>query len=596
MTTAAEIQVPVLIVGGGGAGLTCSMLLSQLGVETLLVSALPTTSTLPKAHVLNQRAMEILADVGVADEIYRRGTPPGNMAATAFYAGLAGPSPDHGRRFGKLACWGAGNTDTDWVAASPNRQTNLPQIRLEPVLRRGAEAAAGADRVRFHHELVSLSQDGDGVTSTIRNLDDGSEYRVRSQWVLACDGGRTVGRLVGVEMEGARGIQDEVSIHLSSDLSRWATDDDVLIRWIWIAETGQMAVLVPMGPDHWGTRSEEWVFHVNYPADDPKGLDDERCIADMRAVLGLGDHPVTVHKVSRWSLDGVVASRMKAGRVLMVGDAAHRHPPTGGLGLTSGMHDSHNLCWKVAAVVQGTASPALLDTYEAERKPVVSRNVQRSLENAYNHMVIGEKLGLMTSATAEQNWANLRRAFGDAAADADHARAVRRAIATQTMEFREHNVEYGYTYESAAVVPDGSHAKPNPDPIRVYVPSTGPGHPLPHAWIEDTDGRRVSTLHKVQPGRFVLIAGEGGGAWKDAALALAARNGLPLDAFTLGHTDGDLLDLECHWMQLREHGPGGAILVRPDRFVAWRASGADADPASTLRTALGQVLQRPLVA
>src|SRR5271166_1839350 len=124
-----DLDVPVLIVGGGGAGLTASALLSQLGLETLLVNATPTTSVLPKAHVLNQRTMEILADIGAAAEIYRRGTPPGQMAASAFYAGFAG-QPDAGHRLARLECWGAGGTDPDWAAASPCLTTNLPQIRL----------------------------------------------------------------------------------------------------------------------------------------------------------------------------------------------------------------------------------------------------------------------------------------------------------------------------------------------------------------------------------------------------------------------------------------------------------------------------------
>jgi len=167
-------EVPVLIVGGGGAGLTASMLLSQLGVETLLVSALPTTSVLPKAHVLNQRTMEIFTDVGVADKIYRRGTPPEHMRYSAYYAGFAGPDPVYGRQLGRMESWGAGGLDLDWAAASPCRQANLPQIRLEPILKARAEALA-PDRVRFNTELVDIEQDADGVTATVRDKTAGTE-------------------------------------------------------------------------------------------------------------------------------------------------------------------------------------------------------------------------------------------------------------------------------------------------------------------------------------------------------------------------------------------------------------------------------------
>jgi 2,4-dichlorophenol 6-monooxygenase len=593
MTT--EIEVPVLIVGGGGAGLTASMLLSQLGVETWLASALPTTSVLPKAHVLNQRAMEILGDVGLADEIYARGTPLANMRATAFYAGFAGPTSDHGRLLRKMECWGAGYTDPDWVAASPRAQGNLPQVRLEPILKRRAEELAPG-RVHFHHELTALTQDASGATATIVDKDQGREYRVRADWVLACDGGRTVGRMCGVELEGARDLQKEVSLHISADLRPWARDPDVLIRWIWIPERGALAVLVPMGPDKWGPESEEWVFHMNYATDDPRALDDAQVVADMREALGIADHPVTVHKVSRWSLEGVVATRFQVGRVFLVGDAAHRHPPTGGLGLTSGMHDAHNVCWKLAAVVKGHAGADLLGTYEPERRPVDARNVQRSVENAFNHMAIGETLGVMASARADENWARLRRAWSDLPEDREHRRAVRNALASQSMEFREHVVEYGYTYTSSAVVPDGSEAPATPDDVRLYQPSTRPGHPLPHAWLEDDDGRRLSTIDLVRPGRFLLIAGEDGRAWCEAAATIAERHDLPLDAVRIGHLDGDLLDCRGHWLSRREISSGGAVLVRPDRFVAWRSPGGSAACMRELGAALARTLHRPIEA
>ena len=199
------MTVPVLIVGGGGAGLSASMILSTLGVESLLVSGLPTTSILPKAHVLGQRTMEIFTEVGVADEIYSRSTPQANLAATGFYAGVRGSNPNAGRLIGKLDLWGAGNRDPEYVDASPCPTANLPQIRLEPVLKAHAEKL-NPGSVRFHHELVGLEQDGSGVRSTIRDHRTGEDYEVRSQYVIAADGGRTVGGMVGIQLEGQRNI------------------------------------------------------------------------------------------------------------------------------------------------------------------------------------------------------------------------------------------------------------------------------------------------------------------------------------------------------------------------------------------------------
>ncbi|GAA2212504.1 FAD-dependent monooxygenase [Nonomuraea monospora] len=579
----------VLIVGGGGAGLTASMLLSQLGVDHLLVSALPTTSVLPKAHVLNQRTMEILAGLGIADTIHERGTPPEQMRYSGWYAGLAGPTEDYGRRFGLVESWGCGGLSGDWASASPQGQTNLPQIRLEPVLKARAEELAPG-RIRFGHELATFTAGTDGVTAAVLDRDSGQTYEVRARYLLACDGGRTVGRRLGVVMEGARDLARIATVHLSADLSAVARDPEVLIRWLTLPHTGGGATMVPMGPDRWGPDSEEWVVHLNYAADDPRGLDDDKVIADLRTALGLPDHPLTVHLITRWSIEGVVADRFRDGRVFLLGDAAHRHPPTGGLGLNSAIQDAHNLAWKLAAVLHGHAHERLLDTYEPERKPVTARNVQRSVENALNHIVATQAAGIVPGGDPEANWRQLRRLWSGLPEDAEHARAVHRAIAGQSMEFNEHNIEYGYTYPSAtsaAVLDDGTPEPANPDPIRLYQPCARPGHPLPHAWLEDERGQRLSTLDLVQPGRFLLIAGEGGQDWCEAAAELAAT--WPLDAVRVGHLDGDLLDPRSTWTRHRGHGSDGAVLIRPDRFIAWRAQ-QPADAPAQLSQALQSIL------
>ena len=207
--------------------------------------------------------------------------------------------------------------------------------------------------------------------------------------------------------------------------------------------------------------------------------------------------------------------------------------------------------------------------------------------------MIGGALGLTDPAlTADERWAGIGRLWsGNPDDDAFRLRA-RQAIASQSMEFRKLNVEYGYSYGSAAVVPDGTSPEPSPDPVRTYQPSTRPGSPLPHAWLEAADGERCSTVDLVRPGRFLLIAGESGESWIEAASDLGAVNGLPLDAVRIGHLEGDYLDPQCRWLTVRGFGPNGAILVRPDRFVAWRNLGSAADPRGELGAALEQVLCR----
>jgi 2,4-dichlorophenol 6-monooxygenase len=219
---------------------------------------------------------------------------------------------------------------------------------------------------------------------------------------------------------------------------------------------------------------------------------------------------------------------------------------------------------------------------------VDGRNVERSVENGMNHFRVAQAIGIAGANGRERNLEALRSALEDG----PHRRAVLAAIATQSMEFREHAIEYGYRYASSAVLDDGTPAPDPLDAVRVHVPSTRPGSPLPHAPIEDLDGRRCSTLDLVGIGRFLLIAGEDGAAWRDAAQALAERHGLPLDAVRIGHLDGEYRDPRCAWLVRRGIGPRGAVLVRPDRFVAWRSLDAVADPTGALEATLARVLGR----
>ncbi len=588
----ADTDVSVLVVGGGGAGLSASMLLSTLGVDSLLVSALPTTSILPKAHVLGQRTMEIYTEVGIADEIYRRGTPQENLAATGFYAGVRGDNPNAGREIGKLELWGAGYRDPEYIDASPCPTTNLPQIRLEPILKAHAEQL-NPGGIRFNHELVALEQDDTGVRSTIRDKATGAEYQVESKYVIAADGGRTIGGLVGIELEGERNILSMVSVHMSADLSGVLDDDSVLLRWLANPDFGGVfsgGVLCPIGPDHWGTRSEEWVFHIGYPYGDPDAGDREKVIGRMKTLLGMPDLAAEIHAVSVWTMEGVIANHFRAGRVFVAGDAAHKHPPTSGLGLNSAVHDVHNLCWKLAEVLAGRAGEGLLDTYEPERRPVIERNIANSVKCTQDRFRLDAALGLSPEKSPEENWKSIEVIWDESHPECgERLDIVTNALAAQSGEFHHHGLEYGYTYDSSAVIDDGSPAIVPVDALRTFEPSTKPGHPLPHAWVSRR--REVFPLQNLtHGGKFVLIAGEDGNAWVEAAHKIAENTGIPLDAVTVGADDAQLADVRFAWLRKRQITRQGAVLVRPDRFVGFRSFGAVNDHAEVLLRALRQIL------
>jgi 2,4-dichlorophenol 6-monooxygenase len=589
-----DVDTPVLIVGGGGAGLTASMLLSTYGVESLLVNDRPSTSRLPKAHMLNQRTMEIFDEVGVADAVYARGTPPAQMRSTGWYAGLGGSGADRGRLIGRIEIWGAGYEDPDYVAASPCRTANLPQMNLEPLLRARAEELAGRERVRFHHELVALEQNGAGVSAVVHDHDAGTKYRVRARYVIGADAGRTVGPAVGIALAEQAPWAQMVTIFMTADLSRWLWDDEVVSYHLInpdVRSTLETGTLMAAGPDHWGPRSEQWYLHLMYPVGSPDAFDDEAALHRMRSVLGVPDLEADVHVISRWTIYGALADRFRAGRCFVAGDAAHRNPPMGGLGLNSAIGDVGNLCWKLESALAGRGGEALLDSYEAERRPYCEGVIARALENSRRGTGLHEALGIHPSASPEENWRALREIWSDDPASEPKRRAVRGILQRHSMDYRDLNVEVGLPYgDSPLVLPDGSEEPVSVDPIRVYRPTTRPGHPLPHAWVEDGSQRR--SLRQVAPGRWLLICGEDARSWCEAARALAAERALPLTAIQVGHADGDWFDIRCAWLRQREIAPTGCVLARPDRYGAWRSLDGAGDPASTLADVFDALVAR----
>jgi 2,4-dichlorophenol 6-monooxygenase len=587
----ADIDVPVLIVGGGGCGLSASIFLSDLGVDHLLVERHAGTSHLPKAHYLNQRTMEVLRQHGVADSVYEVGTPPENMVKVRWRTSLGGDGALDARTFYEMSAFGGGALHERYSLDSPCLSSNYPQIRLEPLLRRHAEERAPG-RLLFHHELTELSEDADGVTAVVRDRGTGQDRTVRARYVIGADGGKTLGAMLGVQMQGPTGLLDMVSTHFTADLSQcW--DDSCLITWFVNPEgagSWGSGAMVPMGPT-WGRRSEEWVLHFTFRPDDPARFDEAAIVPRIRELLKLPDLDITVHKVSHWILEGVLADRYRVGRVFLAGDAAHRHPPTTGLGLNTAIQDAHNLAWKLAAVLGGTAGEALMDSYERERQPVGMRNVDWAMFTFLNHMVIDAGLGLMPGGPAEAQVAAFEALFADSPMGETRRARAAEVTETQRTEFQAHDLEIGFRYDAGALVPDGTEPPPRDPMGSIHHPTTRPGHRLPHAWL-DRDGVRISTLDLAGPaGGYVLLAGPDGEAWCTAAERIAEKLEVALTTVRVGSA-GDCTDPTGRWAEVRQIGDDGAILVRPDNHVAWRSSGAADDPDGVLTRAFDAITGR----
>ncbi|MGI5132376.1 FAD-dependent monooxygenase [Pseudonocardia sp. CA-107938] len=569
-------EVGVLVVGGGPVGLTAAMLLKRLGVDVLAINKGFRTSDRPKAHMLNQRSMEIFTELGLAEAIYVHSAPPDRMATAAWYAGFAGPDPDHGRLIGKIPAWGEGYRDPDYVAASPCRTANLPQLRLEPLLHQRAVELVGADRIRFGHELLSLEQDADQVTALVRDLRSGAEFAVRARYLVAADGGRTVGRSLGIGMTGTGDLARVTTVHFTADLSPWAPDDDAIIHYLVNPAFGRSVdggVLQPVGPRRWGPDSEEW--SISFGLRDGESYDEASVVPRLRAMLGLPDLDLQVQVVSTWTIAGAVADRFAAGRVFLAGDAAHRNPPTGGLGMNTGIGDAYNLAWKLAQVLDGRSAADLLNSYESERRAVAEDVVRAALANATAVFELDAVLGLSPELSEAENWQRIKQVWRESPETLALRTAVEDALMQQTADFRDHNLEVGLSY--AAEQCD------SPDPVRIFRPSTVPGSPLPHAPLTRL-GRHCSVRDLVAGGRWVLIIGARGAAWRTAASAL--RSSLTPAVVHIEHAHGDWLDVRCAWTKARGVSAAGAVLVRPDRYVAWRWDEVPTDPVAALADAL----------
>jgi hypothetical protein len=312
-----------------------------------------------------------------------------------------------------------------------------------------------------------------------------------------------------------------------------------------------------------------WRFIAFYnPADGERSEDftPERCVQVVRAVVGAPDLTVNLYGIAPWNDAVQVAERFYDRRVFLAGDATHQMSPAGGFGMNTGIQQAHNLAWKLAAVLGGWAPPELLATYEAERAPI-SR--------------------VMTEQMA-RNMSSLRGTNG-AGANSAPPRPGTQPTLGRPESLREHGLVFGATYDSALIAPDGSAPVQVANPVSDYVPNARPGSRAPHAWLERA-GERISTLDLFGRG-FVLLAGARGGSWCEAAAESVRASGVPLQAYRVGR-GGDWTDPAQTWATLYGVDEDGAVLVRPDGYVAWRRAAAPAEPAAEIGMALSTALAR----
>jgi putative polyketide hydroxylase len=536
----ADIEVPVFIVGGSLVGLSTAMLLGHHSVRSLTVEYHRGTAIHPRAAQTSQRTMEILRQVGLEQIVRRKSeeqfVQDGGVLAVETL--VDGPIAHY------IADLNEGVRDV-----SPTVRVFLSQDALEPQLRKRAEEL-GAD-LRFATEMISFEQDAHGVSAVIRERDSAKTQTVRAQYIVAADGAHSrVRERLGIRMLGHGTFSKSITIYFRAHLAplveghKWAVVY-VLNRQL----SGFFRFEKPFEKAFLG------VFTVGDPEnpvmDVSTGLTEQRSLELVRTAIGTDSIPITIENIMHWEASADMAEKFQDGRVFLAGDAAHVMPPNGGFGGNTGVQDAHNLAWKLALVLKGLAGPGLLSTYEPERHPLGAFTV----EQAYSRYV------LRTAPYMSRD--GLQPVAPDL------------------------NIEMGYIYYSDAIVAEDRndnrvHENPRESKGR-------PGTRAPHFWLQRR-GEQISTLDLFGQ-NFVLLAGPKGNAWTEAARDRAKPPGIDLDVHKIG--ENGLTDPSGGFPAAYGMTATGAVLVRPDGFVAWQAKTDDSASAERIRSALAAILCRP---
>jgi 2,4-dichlorophenol 6-monooxygenase len=575
------IQTDVLVVGAGPAGLAASALLARAGVSAITVTKYPNTANSPRAHITNQRTVEVFRDLGIEDKVRAFATPNHLMGNNVWATSFAG------QEIARLRTWGTGPArKADYDNASPSAMTNAPQHLLEPVILEAARSHGGD--VRFSTELISITQDDDAVHAVVKERDSGAEYAITARYAIGADGGRsTVAAQLGFPLRGEMGLGASVNVWLEADLSRYTAHRPGVLYWIsqpgndfWVG-SGTWICVRP-----WS----EWVLLFMYdPAQGEPDLSHEALLERAHQTIGDPTVEVKIKSVGQWQINHIIAERYRQGRVFLAGDAAHRHPPANGLGSNTSIQDAYNLAWKLSMVLSGQAGDQLLDSYHDERQPVGEQVVDRAMKSVADMLPISNALGFRPNQSMDEGWATLSQLAEDSAAGAARRQQLQSAIDLQNYQFNTHGIELGQSYRSQAVVPDGTDAvAPTRDPELYYTPNTRPGSRLPHVWLQ-VGTETVSSLDLCSYDELTLIVGIGGEPWIRAAEKVAADLGVRLAIRAVGYRQ-PYDDVSGDWGRISDIGDGGCLLVRPDRHIAWRSAELASDPAAELSRVLRQVL------
>ena len=586
---ATAVETDVVVVGSGPAGSAAALFLSSLGVANVMITKYRWTANTPRAHITNQRAMEIFRDMGIEKQVLADATPHHMVGDTVFCTSIAG------EEIGRIRTWGTSpEREADYQLASPCLTVDIPQTYLEPILVR--HAAARGTQARFSSEYLDHAQDESGVDVEVLDRLTGEHYTIRAKYLIGADGARSkVAADLGLPYEGAMDIAGSMNITFKADISAYCDHRPSVLYWV--IQPGSNVGGIGAGLVRMVRPWDEWLIVWGYDiAGPPPVVDDASATQIVRTLLGMPDLPVEITGTSLWGNNEMYATHLQSGRVFCAGDAVHRHPPSNGLGSNTSVQDSYNnLAWKLAAVLKGQAGPSLLDTYSTERAPVAERIVKRANRSSREFVDLFVALGVTEAETEEEMVAQIEERKSNTPQGVAKRQALVKAMELKNYEFNAHGVELGQFYQSTAVISDGSpRPVPTRDPDLYYEASTVPGSHLPHAWVGDSK-RKLAIMDLAPYDCFTLLTGIAGEQWEVCAAAVAKDLGVPLRTVVIG-PGREVTDLHYDWTRQRGTEESGALLVRPDKHIAWRVMSLPDDPESALRRALTQVLGKDSVA
>lgn len=584
MTKKSVVETDVLIVGTGPAGAAAAALLSTYGIKNILINKFGWTARTPRAHITNQRTMEVLRDLGVEDEASLYATSNTLMGENTYCTSLAG------EELGRIKTWGTHPwRAADYELSSPTRMCDLPQNLLEPILVK--RAATLGTKVRFDTEYISLIQDKDSVTATVLDRLMGQEYIIRAKYLVGADGANSkVVQDIDLPLEGVMGKSGSINMVFEADLTKYVAHRPSVLYWI--IQPGSAVGGLGIGTIRMVRPWYKWLAIWGYDIErGPPEVTEEFATSIVHKLIGDDTIAVKIERTSTWTVNETYATKLSRGRVFCAGDAIHRHPPTNGLGSNTSIQDSFNLAWKIAMVLKGQADPSLLKTYSVERAPIAKQIVKRANKSLEAFPPIAKALGLLDAKTTEEMLANMAARKQPTAKAERQRQALREAIAQSDPVYNCHGVEMNQRYASNAIIGDGSPKEIwKQDQELYHQASSRPGAPVPHVWLHTKTGK-VSTKDICGKGYFTLLTGIGGEAWQEAASLASAKLGVKINVHIIGpgqHYEDPYGD----FANIRGTKDSGALLVRPDFHVAFRQSEVGNHASDNLLNAMATILGR----